>query len=922
MRNHRSSFFFITLWLSLGASLPAFAADYTTSTFLSNDDAGTNGPAADAYVDEPRGFDAANGEIYLVDTINNRVEKIGTDGILTNVAGAGDYGYRDGSSDYALFAQPQDIAIYGDTASELFIADTNNNVIRKIKDGEVSTLLSGLSSPQGVAVDGDTVFISDTGNNRILGIDHNGGATVEFGKNLDQPTKLLYWPEARSLIFVNAGEGTVRAINLNTGELSDPLISDLEDIGGIFLNKRNLFVVSSYSIGVFNEIWKLRLDSPDPSGAVTTVNTTQLSHERENEHLNWPSDVFIQNDTLTWEEYYSWNENVLYETASVTAKKNSKPECVPFRKQGQPKWRSRWFERLDPNQTIYSQNYLLKPEYQGDQMYFRLKVEYDNKKLNAKKRTNQRDHNQSNWKNSEIFADGNLSSSNRAARHATLNWQPTLDAEYYKVQLWKNDERLTTFRHVAATEKAIPKRFLLSNSAYKFRVKSCTDATCSDWTDFKTFRTLPAKIKRLGKIVPTHGVRMEALPNGQFLTTLQFRLYNAKASQQRHLRAKIELCAKDSTHPDTVTANRIYVLYKGGSAILAWQEDGKLPDLIAGKHRFQDEFGDVSTALLGRPKDIVFNSDQSKLYIAENNKLAVYDFTTQQLSELAGHVMDSYTEGLGNDARFSDPSAIALSPDNAWLYVVDRNNHRIRKVNAGTGETSYITGAGGTNFSFSSEDSNGYQEGGPCADEFDQGVAGCAYFNRPTGITVSPDGKTLYVAEGSNNRIRSINIATGQTALIAGSGASGFVNGTGSSAQFNGPYTLDITSDGKTLYVADKYNHAIRKIDLATKAVTTVIGKGTMGNKDGSFSVTALAIPEYIEEDNGVLYWTEAGTQTVRAAVLASQQVFTVSGSGERGYADGLGANAQWNGPKGIGFRGGKMYVADSTNDVIRSIQF
>ncbi|EKD76066.1 MAG: Serine/threonine protein kinase, partial [uncultured bacterium] len=188
MRNHRSSFFFITLWLSLGASLPAFAADYTTSTFLSNDDAGTNGPAADAYVDEPRGFDAANGEIYLVDTINNRVEKIGTDGILTNVAGAGDYGYRDGSSDYALFAQPQDIAIYGDTASELFIADTNNNVIRKIKDGEVSTLLSGLSSPQGVAVDGDTVFISDTGNNRILGIDHNGGATVEFGKNLDQPT--------------------------------------------------------------------------------------------------------------------------------------------------------------------------------------------------------------------------------------------------------------------------------------------------------------------------------------------------------------------------------------------------------------------------------------------------------------------------------------------------------------------------------------------------------------------------------------------------------------------------------------------------------------------------------------------------------------------------------------------------------------
>ena len=445
MNHYQLSFLIAVSIASLGIGLPSWAADYTTETFLSNDDAGTNGLATEAYIDEPRGFDSANGEIYVVDTINNRVEKIGSDGVLTKVAGGGNYGYRDGSTDYALFAQPQDVAVYGDDASELFVADTNNNVVRKIAGGQVTTFVSGLSTPQGVAVDGDTVFISDTGNNRILGINHAGGSTIEFSANLNQPTKLLYWPAARSLLFVNAGEGTVRAINLNTGTVSAPLISDLEDIGGLFLQKRNLFVVSSYSIGVFNEIWKIRLESPDPSGAVTAKSATQLSHERETEHLNWPTDVFVQSDTMSWEEYYTWDENLLYQAAGVEANNETGPTCVPFRKQGQTYWRDKWFERLDPDQSVYEQGYILKEKYQGDQMYFRIKVEYDNKKLSERKRIKQRKHNHSDWKSGGVFAEDELYSSHRSARRATVHWQPTLGAETYNVQLWKNDERIKTF---------------------------------------------------------------------------------------------------------------------------------------------------------------------------------------------------------------------------------------------------------------------------------------------------------------------------------------------------------------------------------------------------------------------------------------------------------------------------------------------
>lgn len=876
---------YITLTLALFAvATTASAATYQTETFLSQDDAA-------GYLDEPRGFDTDADSIYVLDTINNRIEKVKNDGSLERVAGSGEYGYKNDSALTAQFAEPQDIAVFGDHAEQIFIADTNNNVIRKLENGVVTTFLTGLSGPKGIVVEGDTLFISDTGNNRILGISRAGGNTTEFATGLNQPTKLLYWPDARSIIFVNAGEGTVRAVNVSTGAVSAPLISDLEDIGGIFLQKRNLYVVSSYSIGVFNEIWKVRLAAANPSGAVTATATKQLSLVRETENLNWPSDVLVQEDTLSWEEYYSWDTNLIFAPA---AKKPSGPTCgLNMREVGQPSWRDIWYIPTSSDTTVYSQEYILRPKYQGDQVFFRIRTQYDNKKLSKTKRTNQRDHNQSAWEQSRIFANGELHSSHRKSRRATIHWPATVDATSYNLQLWRNTKRVKTFRHLTVRKKKLTKKYLQSNQDYQFRVQACSNGSCGDWSEFKTFRTKPAKAKRVGKIVPTRSVRMTALPNGQFKAELQFRLHKP----YKHQRVEVQLCAKDPTHPDDITTNRIYVLYKGGSALLAWHSDGTLPELIAGSHRFQQNFAETAEALLGRPKDVAFSSDQQKMYLSVNNQLVVYDFASGELSPLAGHVMDSYREGAGTDARMSDPTAIALSPDDQWLYFVDRNNHRIRKLNTATGETSYITGAGGNNFAFTTQESNGYAEGSPCADEFDLGVAGCAYFNRPTGIAISPDGKTLYVAEGSNNRIRSVDVATGQTNLIAGNG---------STSIFNGPYTLDVSSNGLTLYVADKYNSAIKAVNLTTKAVTTV--------------VSGLSIPEYVEEDNGLLYWTEAGSHKIRAMSLTNRSVFTLSGNGNVGYVNGSSTSAEWHNPKGFDFRGGKLYVADMMNDVIRTI--
>lgn len=376
-------------------------------------------------------------------------------------------------------------------------------------------------------------------------------------------------------------------------------------------------------------------------------------------------------------------------------------------------------------------------------------------------------------------------------------------------------------------------------------------------------------------------------------------------------------------------ATRILMLQMGGSSVFTTDLVGEDLQQIAGRHRYGDEQGSGSVALMGRPQDVVVAPDQSKLYLsyAQGNKIAVYNFLTDTVSVLAGHLMDNYREGVGTDARFSDVVSMAISPDGKTLYLSDRNSHRIRKLDTASGTASYFTGAGVVNLidpnnaqgTIDPNFDNGYQEGGPCPDTYTLAVAGCAYFRRPTGLVLSANGKALYVADGANNRIRKIDTATGQTSLIAGSGSRGFGNGIGGAATFNSPYGIALARNERTLYVVDKGNHAVRAIDLATKRVTTLVGTGKQGYREGSFTAAVLAIPEYLDlGPDGNLYLTEAGSFRVRKLDLGKRETALVAGNGDRGKQDG--AVSRWSGPKGLAFLGDRLLVTDFKNDLLRII--
>ncbi|MBI4092400.1 MAG: hypothetical protein HY420_00570 [Candidatus Kerfeldbacteria bacterium] len=364
----------------------------------------------------------------------------------------------------------------------------------------------------------------------------------------------------------------------------------------------------------------------------------------------------------------------------------------------------------------------------------------------------------------------------------------------------------------------------------------------------------------------------------------------------------------------------MYLLFSVGSSIFRLNPDATNPVKIAGKHRYGDDDGSFREAVLGRPKSLVFSNDRKKLYILENHRIKVFDMKTKQLSFIAGSPMDNWRDDVGNSARMSGPTQMVLSKDGKKLYFADRNNNRIRALVIDEARLETLTGAG--NINQFGDTNNGYAEGAACADEFDLGVAGCAYFNRPMGIAISKDGTTLYVTDYDNNRIRSVDISTGATKLIAGSGVPGLKDGVGGTARLRGPISLALSDDGKKLYVVELGNHALREVDLRTNRVRTLIGKGKAGYREGKFKDARLSYPDSVADGRGnTLFLSEVGSQRIRKIDLAKKTTTLIAGSGLRGNTNGPRLKASFNGPRGmVQLNANYLLVADKGNDLIRAI--
>ncbi len=196
------------------------------------------------------------------------------------------------------------------------------------------------------------------------------------------------------------------------------------------------------------------------------------------------------------------------------------------------------------------------------------------------------------------------------------------------------------------------------------------------------------------------------------------------------------------------------------------------------------------------------------------------------------------------------------------------------------------------------------------------GTGVAASFSSATGITT--DGSSLYVADRGARKIRKIVIATGEVTTLAGSGAASSLDGTGVAATFKAP--ADITTDGTNLYVLDDVSNSIRKIEIATGVVTTLAGSGANSTVDGIGIAASFWAPKGITTDGTNLYVTET-MGAIRKVVIATGAVTTLAGPGTLfTSANGTGAAASFSGPQGITTDGTNLYVAEATGNKIRKI--
>jgi len=197
----------------------------------------------------------------------------------------------------------------------------------------------------------------------------------------------------------------------------------------------------------------------------------------------------------------------------------------------------------------------------------------------------------------------------------------------------------------------------------------------------------------------------------------------------------------------------------------------------------------------------------------------------------------------------------------------------------------------------------------------------------PFGVHVDPSHNT-YIADTYNHRIRKVNGKTGIITTVAGIGAKGFSGdgGPATSARLRYPFNVFLDSTGN-IYIVDTYNYRIRKVDAATQIITTVVGDGAAKFRgDGGLATDASIRKSYdvALDSAGNLFIADTHNHAIRKVDATTGIITTVVGQGEKSGFEGdggLATDAKLNSPTGVYVDAtGNIYAVDTKNDVIRKV--
>lgn len=330
----------------------------------------------------------------------------------------------------------------------------------------------------------------------------------------------------------------------------------------------------------------------------------------------------------------------------------------------------------------------------------------------------------------------------------------------------------------------------------------------------------------------------------------------------------------------------------------------------------------ADAAQLNGPAGLAFDKE-GNLFVVEihNNTVRKIDAKTEIITTVAGCGSRGFDGdgGLAVQAQLNGPEGVFVD-EQENIYIADTKNERIRKVDARTGIISTIAGTGKAGY-------NGDY------------IPGCeAELNSPAGVVVDSYGN-VYFNDYKNDRIRKI-APNGMISTFAGTGVYGYSGDSGPAgkAQINDVYGLAIDIHDN-IYIMDSLNFAVRKVDIQTGIISTVVGKGEPGPiveferiKDSFIGgyrhpkgTIGMKAPHAVDVDEkGNLFIGDTASNRIRMFDLQQDRVYTIAGNGKQGCTgDGGSAIDACIGVHGLRIDShNNVFFIDFYNHVVRVIDY
>ncbi|MDH4227569.1 MAG: hypothetical protein OEV59_07460 [Deltaproteobacteria bacterium] len=813
----------------LGASSVALAVECNVSTFAGNGVtaySGDGGSSASAQIANPEGLAVdSSGNVFIADTANNRVRKVdAVTGVISTVAGNGTSGYS-GDGGQAVNAQifyPYDVVV--DISGNLYIADYGNKKVRKVDtSGAISTLNSGTFNGFDLALDASkdiymtrdyniykltvaTNALTNFAGNGTWGYSGDAGAAVSA--QLFYPDGLVF-DKSGNMIFADKVNNVVRRIDGASGVITTIAGTGAQGFSG--------------------------------DGGAAAAAT-----------LNWPSGVAVDgqghlyiadtvNNRIRLVNAFTGVISTIAGTGTFGNNGSSGPGST--------------FQIAYPKDVVLDG---------AGNIYI---ADFSNSRILK-----------------AVCVDTVPPST--IASHSSGGYSAAFDLEFSCSDDFSGCDSVLYCMGMGCSPSMIYSGPVAINSSTDVSFKSVDNQGNAEQTQTVTY-VVSIAAEPPGTPPPSDP---PPAPSGLACSAdfLPNRLFSSYAGGYT---GEGVLATDALIHGDGITmdsAGNIY--FVEGDRIRKINAATNTVSTVVGSGLYWGNYDNqLAASVLLRADSVLYMDSSDNLYFKSAYKVYKVNKATGIISLVFDHGVLSY----GYDGVVVDASGN--------LYVAEGGYHRVRRVDGATGAVTLFAGTG----------VGGYSG--------DNGPAASAQLNNPAGLAVDSLGN-VYIADRWNNRVRKVDVGTGNISTVAGTGANGYSGDGGLAVNAKISGIVYVTVDkGDNLYISDMHNSVVRKVSASTKVITTVW--------NSPFAVSTQEKPYGVVTDpSGNLYVATVslleakGMSHIYKVDVASGSVSVLAGA--IGMGDGGPAKeAVLMHPAGMGTDvAGSLYISETFGNRVRKV--